>query len=242
MRATLSEVKLFIVDEISMVSSINLAFVHMRLEELFELFGSRNMLFVGDLLQHPPVHGNPVFDKVATILSILSQLRCAAAINVWRDCVTDDELTINKHQKNDPQFSSMLDCVETWLSNQGNCECVETEGQADKFSELQQSGKSLCDKRGLTRVEISHAYSQKSSVAISWISTEISEKVEIRNQLPCGHCFSTPYSSVHYYKTGPAASHASRDIRLAGRTSHSYQAGSAQKKGPYSSLFLTSQH
>ena len=48
MRATLSDVKLFIIDEISM-SSINLAFVHMRLEELVgssEWFGSRNMLFV----------------------------------------------------------------------------------------------------------------------------------------------------------------------------------------------------
>ena len=67
MRATLSGVKL---DEISMVSSINLAFVHMRREELFgssEWFGYRNMLFVGDLLQLPPVHGNPVFDKVAIL-------------------------------------------------------------------------------------------------------------------------------------------------------------------------------
>ena len=75
-----------------------------------EWFGSRNMLFVGDLLQLPPVHGNPVFEKVAT-KSILSQLGCAAAINIWRDCVTYDELTINERQKNDPQFSSMLDCV-----------------------------------------------------------------------------------------------------------------------------------
>ena len=52
MGATLPDVKLFIVDEVSMVSSLNLVFVHMRLEELFgssEWFGSRNM-FVGDLL------------------------------------------------------------------------------------------------------------------------------------------------------------------------------------------------
>ena len=86
MGATLPDVKLFIVDEVSMVSSLNLVFVHMRLEELFcssEWFGSRNM-FVGDLLQLPAVHGNPVFEKVAT-KSILSQLGCAAAINIWRD-------------------------------------------------------------------------------------------------------------------------------------------------------------
>ena len=101
MRATLSDVMLFIIDEISMVSSMNLAFVHMRLEELFgssEWFGSRNMLFVGDLLQLPPVHGSPVFEKVAT-KSILSQLGCAAAINIWRDCVTYDELPLMKGRK-----------------------------------------------------------------------------------------------------------------------------------------------
>jgi hypothetical protein len=40
--------------------------MHMRLEELFggsEWFGSRNILFVGDLLQLQPVRGNPVFEK-----------------------------------------------------------------------------------------------------------------------------------------------------------------------------------
>jgi hypothetical protein len=48
----------------------------MRLEELFggsEWFGSRNILFVGDLLQLQPVRGNPVFEKVAT-MSLLSKL------------------------------------------------------------------------------------------------------------------------------------------------------------------------
>ena len=84
MRATLSDVQLFIIDEVSMVSSLNLAFMHMRLEELFgssEWFGSRNMLFVGDLLQLPHVRGNPVFEKVST-KSILSHLGCTAAINI----------------------------------------------------------------------------------------------------------------------------------------------------------------
>jgi hypothetical protein len=147
MRATLSEVKLFIIDEISMVSSINLAFVHMRLEELFgssEWFGSRNMLFVGDLLQLPPVHGNPVFEKVAT-KSILSQLGCAAAINIWRDCVTYDELTINERQKSDPQFSSMLDCVRRGCPTKETVSVLKQRviqvSVSDKFSELKQSGK-----------------------------------------------------------------------------------------------------
>ena len=46
MKTTLCNVKLFIIDEISMVSSLNLAYMHLGLEELFggdEWFGSRNM-------------------------------------------------------------------------------------------------------------------------------------------------------------------------------------------------------
>ncbi len=72
-----------VVDEISMVSSFTLAYMHMRLEELFgggEWFGSRNMLFVGDLLQLQPVSGNPVFEKVAT-QSLLIKLGCATSVN-----------------------------------------------------------------------------------------------------------------------------------------------------------------
>ena len=68
-KTTLCNVKLFIIDEISMVSSLNLAYIHMRLEELFgcgEWFSPKNMMFVGDLLQLQPVSGNPVFDKVST--------------------------------------------------------------------------------------------------------------------------------------------------------------------------------
>ena len=147
MKTTLSNVRLFVIDEISMVSSLNLAYVHMRLEELFsenEWFGSRNMLFVGDLLQLPPVAGSPVFEKVST-KSLLNQLGCAASANIWRDCVTYDELTINERQKNDPQFSSMLDSVRR------GCPTEETVRNlrdrviqvpiADKFTELQQSGR-----------------------------------------------------------------------------------------------------
>ena len=141
MRATLSDVKLFIIDEISMVSSINLAFVHMRLEELFgsnEWFGSKNMLFIGDLLQLPPVHGSPVFEKVAT-KSVLSQLGCAAAVNIWKDCVTY-ELTINERQKNDPQFSSMLDCVRRGCPTEETLSVLNKRviqvSVSDKFSDL----------------------------------------------------------------------------------------------------------
>ncbi len=82
MKTTLRNVKMLIVNEISMVSSLTLAYMHLRLEELFgccDWFGSRNMLFVGDLLQLQPVSGNPVFEKIGT-KSLLFKLGCATSI------------------------------------------------------------------------------------------------------------------------------------------------------------------
>jgi len=66
MKASLSKVKISIIDEVSMVSSLNLAYVHLRLEKLFggkKWFGARNMLFVGDILQLP-VNGMSIFEKI----------------------------------------------------------------------------------------------------------------------------------------------------------------------------------
>ena len=81
-----------------MVSSLNLAYMHLRLEELCgtnEWFGSKNMLFVGDLLQLPPVNGNNVFEKI-TKKSLSFKLGCATSVNIWRDTVVYEELTINE--------------------------------------------------------------------------------------------------------------------------------------------------
>ena len=53
MKTTLRNVKMIVADEVSMVSSLNLAYMHLRLEEMFggnDLFGSKNVMFVGDLL------------------------------------------------------------------------------------------------------------------------------------------------------------------------------------------------
>ena len=81
-----------------MVSSLNLAYIHMRLEELFgasDWFGGRNVLFVGDLLHLQPVNGSPVFLKK----SLWLKLGCATSVNIWKDCVEIDELTINEAEK-----------------------------------------------------------------------------------------------------------------------------------------------
>ena len=96
-----------------MVSSLNLAYMHLRLEELYgghDWFGGRNVLFVGDLLQLQPVNGSPVFDKISK-KSLCLKLSCAASINIWTDSVVYDELTIKRRQKKVENVSKMLGCV-----------------------------------------------------------------------------------------------------------------------------------
>ena len=59
-----------------MVSSLTLTYMRLRLEELFggdDLFGSRNMTFVGDL--------QPVFQNI-TQKSLLNKLECTASVNM----------------------------------------------------------------------------------------------------------------------------------------------------------------
>ena len=77
MKTTLRSLKMVIVDKVSMVSSLNLAYMHLRLEELFgdqDWFCSMNMLFVGDLLQLQPVNGQPVFKCL--------KLGCSTSVNI----------------------------------------------------------------------------------------------------------------------------------------------------------------
>ena len=141
LKTTLRNVKMVVIDEVSMLSSLNLAYMHLRLEKLFggnEWFGSKNVLFEGYLLQLPPVSGKPVFDRITT-KSLLFKLGCATSVNIWRDSVAYDELTINEHQRKDKEFSSMLDCVtdETLCTLQQRVIQVSV---LDKFNELKESG------------------------------------------------------------------------------------------------------
>ena len=122
MRSTLRSVKLFVIDEVSMVSSLNLAYIHLRLEELFggnKWFGSKNVLFVGDILQLQPINGNPVFHNISQT-SLVYKLGCVASVN---DCVLYDELTINERQKGDKEYSSLLDKVRRGCPTE---ECLST--------------------------------------------------------------------------------------------------------------------
>lgn len=68
-----------------MLLNLNLAYVHLRLEEIFgessSWFGSTNVLFVGDILQLPPVKGKPVFNKLEN-KAIATRLGSISCVNI----------------------------------------------------------------------------------------------------------------------------------------------------------------
>ena len=149
MRASLSQLCLLIIDEVLMVSSLNLAYIHLHLDEIFardEWFGGVNILFVRDILQLPPVNGAPVFERIS-IKSITSKLGCLTSVNIWQDSVVYDELTINECQKKDQAFSSMLDEVRRGCPSQNTVQALKdrviTTPVVDKFEELMSPGQSL---------------------------------------------------------------------------------------------------
>ena len=151
MRASLSQLRLLIIDEVSMVSSLNLAYIHLRLDEIFakdEWFGGMNVLFVGDILQLPPINGGPVFQRICN-KSITNKLGCMTSVNIWEVCVDYDELTINERQKQDQTFSLMLDEVRRGCVSKTTIQALKdriiTTSVVDKFEELMVSSKSpLC--------------------------------------------------------------------------------------------------
>ena len=75
---------MIIIDEVSMLSSLTLAYIHLRLEEFFggdQWFGSMNVLFFGDLQQLPPVNGSMVFQNISNKI-IATRLGCVTAVNI----------------------------------------------------------------------------------------------------------------------------------------------------------------
>ncbi len=59
-RVSLKDLKLIIIDEISMIGNITLLYIHQRFEEIFgvsstDLFASISIIAVGDLYQLPPI-------------------------------------------------------------------------------------------------------------------------------------------------------------------------------------------
>ena len=100
MRNVMGNLKAVIIDEISMVSNVMLMYVNLRLQEVFgdsSFFGGKCLIVFGDLLQLPPVKGQPVFEEVsAKVLQTLTG-GLSMSLNLWLN-FEFDELRINQRQ------------------------------------------------------------------------------------------------------------------------------------------------
>lgn len=120
MRLTLSELKLIIIDEISMVSNITLLHIHQRLKDIFgssssKLFGGISIIAVGDLYQLPTIRRKPVFEKFKN-----------DSYNLWHpwQVFTVMELTDIMRQKNDRQFAELLNRFRTASQTEEDLNCI----------------------------------------------------------------------------------------------------------------------
>ena len=146
MKTALRNVKLFIVDEISMVSSLNLAYIHLRLNELYggvDYFGARNMIVFGDLLQLEPVGGQPVFSPVPDTV-VKYRIGCATSPNIWEETVVYDELTINERQKGDKDYATLLNGIRIGEVTSSTISTLQSRvftcSLTEKIAELQEQG------------------------------------------------------------------------------------------------------
>ena len=120
MRLTLSELKLIIIDEISMVSNITLLHIHQRLKDIFgssssKLFAGISIIAVGDLYQLPPIRRKPIFEKFNN--------ECFNLCHPWH-VFTMIELTDIMRQKNDRQFAEILNRFRTASQTEEDLNCI----------------------------------------------------------------------------------------------------------------------
>ena len=104
LRNHLSELKLIIIDEKSMVSNMKLLFIHQRLKEIFctpehKMFAGKTIIAVGDLYQLPPCNERSVFyDYNEELLNLC---------HPWKE-FTMIQLTEIMRQKDDKEFVELL--------------------------------------------------------------------------------------------------------------------------------------
>ncbi|KXJ10654.1 ATP-dependent DNA helicase PIF1 [Exaiptasia diaphana] len=122
MRLSLRELKLIIIDEVSMVSNSMLLYIHQRLKEIFGtpnslLFAGISVIAFGDLYQLPPIGRKPVFEQFKNDLYNLS--------HPWMQFLFV-ELTEIMRQKNDNSFIELLNRIRTCSQTEEDIQTVNT--------------------------------------------------------------------------------------------------------------------
>lgn len=113
MRASFKNVRLFIIDEVSMVSNVLLTSCHVRFNELFvekeggRPFGGVALVVFGDLLQLPPARSEFCFQPLSRATVKKHFRGVSVGYNLWKEFYYF-ELTENMRQKDDLAYAEML--------------------------------------------------------------------------------------------------------------------------------------
>lgn len=111
LRCQLANVKLLIIDEISMVGIKTLGYIDQRLRSILRInkpFGDINVIVFGDFFQLAPVLSTPLYDSFNDILQKYSSaLEMISIKSIW-ETFKFYELTENMRQKDDREFALML--------------------------------------------------------------------------------------------------------------------------------------
>ena len=121
LRLILSELKLLIVDEISMVANTTLLHIHQRLKEIFntpnsELFARISFIAVGDLYQLPPIRRRAVFENYKN-----DTFNLCHPWNAFKMI----ELTEIMRQKDDQPFTELLNRFRTGTQT-ADIQCIQS--------------------------------------------------------------------------------------------------------------------
>ena len=122
LRLTLSELKIIIVDGISMVANTTFLHIHQRLKEIFntpnsELFARISFIAVGDLYQLPPIRRRAVFENYKNDTFNLCHPWSAFKMI---------ELTEIMRQKDDQPFTELLNRIRAGTQTEADIQCIQS--------------------------------------------------------------------------------------------------------------------
>jgi DNA replication protein DnaC len=139
MRTNYDNLKILVIDEVSMISHTLMSKLHLTLQDIFENdkpFGGVSILAVGDLLQLPPVAAKPVFfdgykkdeksqkSEKSKKTQNTSVGYHSLVSSLWQKYFVLHELTEIMRQREDPEFASILSRVRVGQHTTADCEAL----------------------------------------------------------------------------------------------------------------------